>query len=48
MACFLTCSSHPLKPLISVPVKVSHAHKFFGENANELFKYTGLFYEHIN
>ena len=39
MPFFLTRSSHPLNPLISVPRRKPHTLKFFGENTNELFKY---------
>ena len=31
MLFFLTHSSHPLNPLISVPIKRSHGLNFFGE-----------------
>ena len=40
MLFFLTRSSHPLNPLISVRIKRPHALTFFGKNANELVKYS--------
>ena len=43
-----TSKSHPLKPIMTVPIKRSHALKFFGENVNELFKYACISHEHIN
>ena len=43
-----TSKSHPLKPIMTVPIKRSHALKFFGENVNELFKYACISHQHIN
>ena len=48
MLIFLSRSSHPLNPLISVLKKRSHALKFFGKNVNELFKYACFFRDKDN